>query len=295
MRIALVRVEEIATPVVALVVDGAYYDVAVLESVWSLQSAVQGGGFHARMLAARCAGLEELDRRLRSGHRPTEARLLPGTYLPLPPCDPDRAAHVQLAPWDHPGEVPIYQQRDSRSLVGDGQPLVFPPGAQQPHLEVGLAVVLADDLWRATAQEAERAILGITLMLDWSTVDEPWASAPRDPGPASHLGAELLLGPRWAALGEAMVSLTIADRTYEAGQVAGWRFSPAESMAYVSQHRPLRAGDVVGTGCLPGGRAPWGDRELAFGDRCSVSLAGGPRLTGWSVPGPPLGSWRAGR
>ncbi|MBW2455393.1 MAG: fumarylacetoacetate hydrolase family protein [Deltaproteobacteria bacterium] len=283
-----------ATPVVALVVDGAYYDVAALESVWSLQPAVEGGGFQARVLAARCAGLQELDRRLRSGHRPTEARLLPGDYLPLAPCDPDRAAYVQLAPYDHPGERPAFQRRDSRSLVGDGQPVAFPPGAQQPHLEVGLAVVLVDDLWRATAQEAEGAILGTTLMLDWSALSDPWSAALRGPGPASQLGAELWIGSRLPNLGEAKVHLTIADRTYEAGPVDGWRFTPAESLAYLSQHTPLRAGDVVGTGCLAAGRAPSADRKLAFGDKCCVTLAGSLTLTGWSVPGPPLGSWRAG-
>jgi len=293
LRIARVRVDEFATPVVALVVDGALYDVATLESHWALQPPVVGGGFQARVVGARCAGLEELDGRLRAGQRPTEARLLPGEYLPLPPCDPNRAAYVQLAPYGQPGSTPAYQRRDSRSLVGDGQPVAFPAGVDRPRLEVGLAVVLADDLWRATAVEAERAILGHTLVFDWSSEDEPWTSSCRGPGPPSQLGPELWLGTRLPRRALGAVQLAIAGQLAPAGEVDAWRFSPAESLAYLSQHTPLRAGDVVGTGCLPSGRVPDGQRDLRFGDRCAATLPGGLTLTGWAVAGPPLGSWRA--
>ncbi len=292
MRIALVRVEELATPVVTLVVDGAYYDVAALESIWSVPPAVEGSGFHARVLAARCAGLQQLDARLRSGHRPTEARLLPGEYLPLAPCDVDRAAYVQMGPYDLADELPAFQRRDSRSLLGDGQPVAFPADVEQPHFEAGLAVVLADDLWRATAREAERAILGITLLIDWTACPDPWAAAPSRPSPPSQLGPELLVGVAGRDIGEASLRLTIGEADREAGRVRAWRFCPAESLAYLSQHLPLRAGDVIGTGCFAGGRAPDVGSKLAFGDRVRVTLESRLTLTGWAVPGPALGAWR---
>jgi hypothetical protein len=292
LRIAVVRVAEIATPVVALVVDGAYYDLAALESFWSVRPAVEDCGFHARVLAARCAGLHELDARLRSGHRPTEARLLPGEYLPLAPCDPDRAAYLQMAPYDLADDLPAYERRDSRLLVGDGQPVAFPAGVEQPHYELGLAVVLADDLWRASAREAERAILGYTLLIDWTACPDPWAAAPSRPSPPSQLGPELLVGVRERDIGGATVRVTIGEASHEAGSVGAWRFTPAESLAYLSQHTPLQAGDVVGTGCVPAGRATGVDHSLAYGERLRVTLQGRLMLTGWAVPGPAQRAWR---
>ncbi len=283
-----------ATPVVALVVDGAYYDVAGLESAWSLPAVVEDNGFHARVLAARCAGLHELDARLRTGIRPTEARLLPSEYLPLAPCDPDRAAYLQMAPYDLASEVPAFQARDSRSLVGDQQPVAFPTGAQQPYFEAGLAVVLADDLWRATALEAGRAILGTTLLIDWTPSPDPWSAQPSGPSPPSQLGPELLVGAEAQAISGAAAQVIIGGVVCDAGPVGAWRFRPAEALAYLSQHQPLRAGDVVGTGCLVGGRAPIAGQTLAFGDRSQVTLPGKLTLTGWAVPGPALGAWRLG-
>jgi hypothetical protein len=274
VKIARLHVEEMATPVVALACDGAYYDVAALEDAWGL-ARDHGLDFHSRVLAARCAGLFELDARLRSGPRPRDARLDAASFLPLAPCDGDRAAYLQLAPWDLRDAEPRWQHRDARALVGDAQPV--PCGAAV--LEAGIALVVAEELWRATPREAERAVLGVTLLLDWGSSAAQW-SAPGAPLPPTQLGAELHVGTTPRQL--AALSLKLGAVS---APLAAAPFDAAEVLAYLSQHVRLLPGDVVGLGAML--RA-----EPGFGAHVTAELAPLLRLGGWATPAPAPLPWR---
>jgi 2-keto-4-pentenoate hydratase/2-oxohepta-3-ene-1,7-dioic acid hydratase in catechol pathway len=272
LQIARVHLDELATPVTALHVDGAFYDVAVLEELWRVQPPLETTDFHARVVAARCAGLEPLHHRLESGDRPTEARLRPEDFVALPPCDVDHAAWLQLPPYATELAEPVAVRRDARQLVGDGQPVAV----QDPRVEAGLAVILAEELWQASAREAERAVLGFTAMLDWS-----------GDGPA-QLGPHLMVGPRLRDVGRMAASIEIAGVRHEAGNVSAWRFEPAAALAFLSHRHRLVPGDVVGLGCLRAGRhAP------AFGERVAFLLDRRMTLRGWAVQAPAPVPWRA--
>jgi hypothetical protein len=268
-----VQIEEMATPVVALGVDGAWYDVAELEAIWGIKPSISSTEFHTRVVAARCVGLFELDARLRAGPRPAAARIRIEDMLPLPPCDTDGAALFQLEPYSEESAEPRFWRADVRTLVGHGQPVAQPHG-HQPTAQVGLAVLLSDDLWRASAREAARAIAGVTLQLDWG------------PGGPSTLGEALVVGRSLRDVGA--LSLSVRTNDGEIVVPAGaWRFRPAESIAFISQSAPLRAGDVVGLGgALP---APL---SVAIGERVTAKLAPLLRLQGWPTAGPPPVAWR---
>ncbi|MBW2527508.1 MAG: fumarylacetoacetate hydrolase family protein [Deltaproteobacteria bacterium] len=292
MKLARVRIESMATPVLAFVADGAVYDVAALEASLDLPT-WSAADFHTRVISVGGAGLPELYERLRAGHRPTEARLPPGEYLPLAPCDTDRAAYVQLAPYDAGAGEPQFVHRTVRSAVGDEQPVALPSAAAPPCFEAGLAVVLSDDLWRATPREAHKAILGYTLALDWRSwrddpawhARRPWLDAPLQLGPTLLTADELESVDRLAA------RVRVGDHEWSAGTVGDWRFPPAESLAFVSQHLELQAGDVVGLGRLLMGSAQRVGRALGFHERVTLSVERLGRLTGWAVPGPEA-RWR---
>jgi hypothetical protein len=196
------------------------------------------------VIAARCAGLDDLEARLLSGRRPSHARLLPGEYLPLPPCDTERCSYVQL------GDGLRWELRDARALVGHAQPA--PLAADAPTVRGGLALVLADDLWRATAREAARAILGYTAVLDW--------------GGAAHLGPDIHTRLDLRALDPA---------TYQ----------PSEQVAFASQQLQLRAGDVIGL-------CPLWSRAAKFGERVDVWLDRALHLEGWVTEAPAPADWR---
>ncbi len=269
------QVEEMATPVVALGVDGAWFDVAALEASWGVRPAVSSTDFHTRVIAARCVGLPELSARLRAGSRPAIAKLRVEDTLPLPPCDTERCSFLQLQPYAQGRGEPKFWRVDARTLVGDAQPVAQPRG-HRPMLQVGLAAVLADDLWRATAREAARAIAGFTLQLDWG------AGAP------STLGPALVVGRSLRDVAGLSIEVRAGAGVWRAA-VGAWPFLPAESIAFVSQRAPLRAGDVVALGgVLPQAIA------VNVGERVTATLKPLLRVHGWPTAGPPPVPWRLG-
>jgi 2-keto-4-pentenoate hydratase/2-oxohepta-3-ene-1,7-dioic acid hydratase in catechol pathway len=235
--------------------------------------------------------------RVRAGYRPSAARLLPGEFLPLAPCDTDRAAFVQMGPYELDGPHPVFRHRDARGLLGDGQSVPFPEPIEQPDVEPSLAVVLREDLWRATAEQAERAVLGYSLLLHWTAADglDDWRCRPSELEPACQLGPTLVSADELRAVAELGVRVRVGEHEWSAGKVGGWTYAASESLAYVSQHVELRAGDVVGAGRFRGASPSAAGRRLSYGDWVSVTVERLGTLTGRAVRGPSLGRWRAVR
>jgi Fumarylacetoacetate (FAA) hydrolase family len=263
LRIARVIHGTSPLPVLALERDGAVYDVGELDRIFGTSLSpdrVAGASeFYTRAIAMGGAGLDALDERLRSGDRPSAARLLPGTFLPLPPCDTDRALYVQMAPYDAETAVPLHRLGDARGLLGHGALVPFPSSATSATYELGLAAVLGDDLASADPTEAERAVLGYTLLNAWSAPDPdplPGWSATRVP---AQLGPVLVTRDEIADLGRLKAHVRVDAETTPTS-VGGWTFSLVASISAVSRWIDLRAGDVIGAGCVRGGRgeAPFG-------------------------------------
>ncbi len=262
MKLVVARVPERAAPVLALECDGALYDVAELEASPpgddSAPARGLGAEFFCRVIAARCAGLAELEARVASGLRPTEARLLDGRYLLLPPCAEGRAAYWQIRSAARGAPID-FALRDARALAGDAQPVCVPDALDERRFQVGLAAVLAEDLEHASAHEARRALLGVTLIIDWGPAcDEPSCGDARAShvhgagggalAPA-HLGAQLAVGAV-----NALFDLELEVKVGGVAQppvVARYRDLDAyERIADLSRYAPLRAGDVIGLGPL---------------------------------------------
>jgi len=164
MRIARVLRAEDLRPIVALERDGALYDVAGLEQIFGAAHApghiAEPWDFHSRVVALAGAGLAELDDRLLAGDRPTEARLYPGSFVWLPPCDTDRAMFVQIAGAIPDERRPAYWIGNARGFLGNEASVPFPPGEEEPDVELCLGAVLGEDLRRArTRERAHRARL----------------------------------------------------------------------------------------------------------------------------------------
>ena len=303
MRIARVHHGTSPLPILALERDGALYDVGELERIFGTRFAPDrlpgAGDFHTRAIGLGGAGLDDLDERLRAGDRPSAARLLPGTFTCLPPCDTDRAVYVQLAPYDEAASEPLHRLGDARGLLGHGSLIPFPSSAESAFFELGVAAVLREDLSGAQPDEAERALLGYTILNGWSAHE----ADPRPGWDAGRVPAQL--GPVLVTpdeLGEPFdlarrkAQARVDGKTEVATSLGGWTFSLAASIAWVSQWIELRAGDVVGAGRVHGGRG-----EVPFGAAVELrvervgKLAGRPvrRPAGPGAPGLPLSRPRA--
>lgn len=301
MRIAHVLQIETSTPIVALERDGALYDVAELDRCFRTRLADIPGAsdFHTRVIALGRAGLDALDDRLRGGDRPSAARLQPGAFLWLPPCAPDRAAYIQLAPYAATGlDRPAYRLGNARGLLGHAATIPFPAAEDEPDFELNLGVILGEDLRRATPLEAERAIAGFAVLNDW-TARRAEARARAEGLPASEakdfatqLGPVLVtpdeLGPIEGLRTQARADAGVR----QCSRVGEWTFSPTESISFVSDHVDLRAGDVIGAGCVLAGSAASAGLRLRYGASVELLIERIGKLAGRPARGPVPIAWR---
>lgn len=280
-------------PAVALERDGALYRVSELARAFGPRYASLGddSDFHHTVVALGAEPLRELDERLKAGERPSSARLLPGTFTWLPPCDPQRATFVTCAPGATvaPAEGPAFHVGSARALLGHGAAVPLSPGAPcldgaartvAPEVDAAIAVVLGEDLERATAAEAERSILGYTLLLAWR------------PGFAAQLGPVLVTRDEVGAIGALRPLFRAGGVMLPASEAGAWPFTPAESVAWISHHVPLQAGDVIGVGRVASVGAASGPAPLSFGARVEVAIERLGRLSGRAVQSPDPRAWR---
>lgn len=307
MRIAHVLQLDTSTPLVAIERDGALYDVAELDRRFGSKLPEHGGAsdFHTRVIALGCAGLRSLDERLRGGDRPSSARLQPGSFLWLPPCDPGRAAYIQLDAYEAAAgaDRPAYRIGNARGLVGHGATVPFPAGEDEPDYELNLGAVLAEDLRRATPAEAARAIAGYAVLNDWVArgVERDAHARARGVLPseardfATQLGPALVTPEDLEDLEPLRTQARVDGDVLPGSPVGAWAFSLAESIAYVSEHVELRAGDVIGAGCVLGGSARSAGRRLSYGSAVELVIERVGKLAGRPVRGPEPVAWRRRR
>ncbi len=166
------------------------------------------------------------------------------------------AAHAKEFSGDELGEPSLFLKATS-AISSDLSYVLNPPGAKKLDYEVELAVIIGETLHNATAAEAKRAILGYTLMCDYS-----------------ERAYQLEHGGQWtkgksydtfAPFGPVLVSkdeipnpdaltlqLKVNGELRQHASTAELVMPVAELVAYVSRFITLNPGDVVSTG-TPGG------------------------------------------
>ncbi len=166
------------------------------------------------------------------------------------------AAHAKEFSGDELGEPSLFLKATS-AISSDLSYVLNPPGAKKLDYEVELAVIIGETLHNATAAEAKRAILGYSLMCDYS-----------------ERAYQLEHGGQWtkgksydtfAPFGPVLVSkdeipnpdaltlqLKVNGELRQHASTADLVMPVAELVAYVSRFITLNPGDVVSTG-TPGG------------------------------------------
>lgn len=280
----------------ALERDGALYDVEALErdAGVRLERASLGGvgldgvgvdgvafergagnawDFHTRVVSLGLMGLAELDRLLLKGLRPTEARIGPTGFAILAPLDTERASYVHFDTTTqrvHIGHAPSIAGQDALvDPVGDDEP---------PDFEVGVGIVLGDDLRNASRGEAKHAIAGASVLIDWR------GARTGSRGLRAQLGPVLVPTTALGSLGRLNVRATIGARQVSMGTLTDLGILPEEAVARISYEVPLRAGDLVGLGPLPGGSPRRHGVELEMHDSVAVMIDRIGTLRGIPVP-----------
>ena len=169
----------------------------------------------------------------------------------------DHAAEAEL---DIPKEPALFLKPNS-AVVGDGEPIVWPPQTERVDMEVELAIVIGQVAKNLTEAQAPEVIWGFTIANDVSArdlqaSDVQWMRA-------KGFDTFCPIGP-WIETdfvpADQSIRAEINDKEAQGSTLSDMIFKPYHLVAYISQQMTLLPGDVILTG------TPAGYKKLRKGD-----------------------------
>ncbi len=181
---------------------------------------------------------------------------------------------------------PIYYMGNHLTVATDGDEIAIPSYTRALDYELELGFVLARPLRDATPEAAEAAIGGFVVLNDFSARDVQADEMASGFGPqkAKHFASAIskvvvtadAILPCWRDLkGSVRLNAAlIAEPT-----TAGAKWSLGEIVAHASRGESLQAGELFGTGTLPGGSGIETGRLLQSGDTIEIGIEGIGKLS----------------
>ncbi len=205
-----------------------------------------------------------------------------GDFTLLPPVAPGKIVAVGLNYVDHAAEsgvrttppAPILFMKPPSSLIGHGEAIVIPQGADPVHHEAELAVVIGRRARHVRREDADDYILGLTCANDVSARnfqhdDGQWVRA-------KGFDTFFPLGPMIVTdldAGALAIEARVNGELRQSSDTAHLIFDVPFLIAFISGVMTLLPGDVILTG-TPAGVGP-----IAPGDVVEVTIAGIGTLT----------------
>jgi 2-keto-4-pentenoate hydratase/2-oxohepta-3-ene-1,7-dioic acid hydratase in catechol pathway len=193
-------------------------------------------------------------------------------------------------------EMPVSYLGNPASLVGPGEHVRWPHYAEELDYELELGVVLARPAADLTPETADAAILGVTILNDFSARDiqRREMTAGLGPSKGKHFGSAA--GPWIATLDELGDAPDLAMRAEVNGEVrcearsSEMIWSLQEIVAWASAAEILPAGSLLGTGTANGGSGVEFGQFLGAGDTVTLTVDRlgtltntlGSRESGWT-------------
>ena len=175
---------------------------------------------------------------------------------------------------------PIYYMGNHLTFVTDGD-VAIPCYTRALDYELELGFVLAHPLLDASPEAAEAAIGGFVALNDFSARDQQLEEMASGFGPqkAKHFKSAISkvvatadeILPRWREL-KGRVRLN--GKLVAEPSTAGARWSLGEMLAHASRSEPLQAGELFGSGTLPGGSGIETGHLLESGDLIEIGIEG---------------------
>lgn len=179
----------------------------------------------------------------------------PCTIACLGKCYADHAKEFDGAA---PAEPSLFLKAVS-SISSDISCVINPEGAEKLDYEIELAAIIGEPLHRATAAEAKRAIIGYTLMCDYSERayqlerEGQWTKG-KSYDTFAPFGPIFVTKDEIPNPDNLELELRVNGELRQKANTSQLIMPVAELVAYVSQFMTLNPGDVVSTG-TPGGVA----------------------------------------
>ncbi len=167
------------------------------------------------------------------------------------------AAHAREFSGDDAVDEPSLFLKATSAISSDLSCVINPQGATKLDYEVELAVIIGDTLHNATEAEARRAIIGYTLMCDYSERafqlehGGQWTKG-KSCDSFAPFGPMLVTRDEIPDANKLTLSLKVNGELRQQASTAELIWPVEKLVAYVSRFMTLNPGDVVSTG-TPGG------------------------------------------
>jgi 2-keto-4-pentenoate hydratase/2-oxohepta-3-ene-1,7-dioic acid hydratase in catechol pathway len=208
-------------------------------------------------------------------NKTTGARRKLGEVKLLTPCEPRQIiavgrnykSHLEGRPM--PSRPEMFYKPIS-SLQGPDGPIVLPPDATNTHSEGELVLVMGRRLHRATREEAEAAVFGVTCGNDVS--ERNWQNGPekdiqwwraKGSDTFSPLGPAIVTDLDYGSL---QLTTRMNGEVVQDQSTADLIFDCPTMLSFVSQYITLEPGDVIYTG------TPGSTRKMKPGDMIEVEI-----------------------
>jgi fumarylpyruvate hydrolase len=159
-------------------------------------------------------------------------------------------------------EAPFYFLKGAYSVVRSGETIAYPPGTENFHYEMELAVAIARPVFKEDVSTVGSAIFGYACALDMTRRDlqlnarakqRPW-----DLGKdfeSSTVIATFIRAEEFAEIGPQRIWLTVDGAVKQDAHLADLIWSVPELISHLSRYYHLQPGDVILTG-TPAGVGP---------------------------------------
>ncbi|MFJ4268614.1 fumarylacetoacetate hydrolase family protein [Paenarthrobacter nicotinovorans] len=189
-------------------------------------------------------------------------------------------------------EIPVFYFSNPYNFRGEGD-VPMTPGAEKFDFELEVAAIVGKAGSNLTAEEGEDAIVGYSILNDWSGRDIQQEEMKLSMGPVKGKDTATSLGPwfvtkdelephRTATGFDRAMTLSVNGKEYSRANWADVYFSFGEMVSYASRGTEVRPGDVIGsgtcgTGCILELSRTFSSEEYPWlkpGDEVAVSIEG---------------------
>lgn len=181
------------------------------------------------------------------------------------------AAHAAEMGFEVDREAPFYFTKSPASAVFTGASLPFPPGTENYHYEMELAIALGASVFKADKDMAGKAIYAMGCALDMTRRDlqiknrekgRPWDLGKDVEG--SAVFAPLTKAADFGPVGSQRIHLAVNGETRQDGRLDELIWKLDEIVSDLSQYYHLRPGDLIMTG-TPAGVGPTAPGDVITG------------------------------
>lgn len=157
--------------------------------------------------------------------------------------------------WD---DGPSYYYSNPSFLLGNGDTVAPPHDEDHLDFELELAVVLGENVRDCSLEDAEDAILGYTMVNDWSArslernLTSPHFGCAKAKSIGTAVGPALVTKEEFGNPYSRRCRVRVNGEIWGEGNLAALRWSFAEMISYASEGNTLPAGSILCSGALPG-------------------------------------------